>query len=144
LETLPYGRIMECCLGIAYSLAHDNITGMPAYAYVVLAAGWLIWMMPFLLIRRNTAPAAKLDRRARWGVLLELLAYSLLWQNKFWERSLPGWRVVLSVLLFALAALLSWTGARTLGRQWRIDAGLNPDHELVTSGPYHMVRHPIY
>jgi protein-S-isoprenylcysteine O-methyltransferase Ste14 len=33
---------------------------------------------------------------------------------------------------------------RALGRQWRIDAGLNPDHELVTSGPYRVVRHPIY
>jgi len=43
-----------------------------------------------------------------------------------------------------LAILLSWTATRSLGRQWRIDAGLNPDHELVTSGPYRFVRHPIY
>jgi protein-S-isoprenylcysteine O-methyltransferase Ste14 len=35
-------------------------------------------------------------------------------------------------------------GARSLGRQWRIDAGLNQDHELVTSGPYRVVRHSIY
>jgi protein-S-isoprenylcysteine O-methyltransferase Ste14 len=32
----------------------------------------------------------------------------------------------------------------TLGRQWRLDAGLNVDHELVRSGPYEIVRHPIY
>ena len=31
-----------------------------------------------------------------------------------------------------------------LGRQWRIDAGLNADHALITSGPYRIVRHPIY
>jgi isoprenylcysteine carboxyl methyltransferase (ICMT) family protein YpbQ len=47
-------------------------------------------------------------------------------------------------LFFLLATLLSWTGAHSLGRQWRIDAGLNPNHELVTSGPYRVVRHPIY
>jgi len=35
-------------------------------------------------------------------------------------------------------------GARALGRQWRLDAGLNADHELVTSGPYRLLRHPIY
>ena len=46
--------------------------------------------------------------------------------------------------LFALAGLLSWTSARTLGRQWRLDAGLNPDHKLVRSGAYRVVRHPIY
>jgi protein-S-isoprenylcysteine O-methyltransferase Ste14 len=124
--------------------AHDNIAGMPAYAYVILAAGWLSWVMPFLLLRRNTGPAAKLDRRARWGILLVAIAYSLLWQNRFWERPLPGWRVPLSILLFTLAAVLSWTGSSALGRQWRIDAGLNPDHELVTTGPYRVVRHPIY
>jgi protein-S-isoprenylcysteine O-methyltransferase Ste14 len=33
---------------------------------------------------------------------------------------------------------------RALGRQWRIDAGLSADHELITSGPYRFVRHPIY
>jgi protein-S-isoprenylcysteine O-methyltransferase Ste14 len=31
-----------------------------------------------------------------------------------------------------------------LGKQWRVDAGLNAEHELVTAGPYRMVRHPIY
>jgi len=85
-----------------------------------------------------------LDRRARWGILLVGIAYSILGQNKFWERSVPGWRITLSIIFFLLAGLLSWTGVRALGRQWRIDAGLSSDHELVMSGPYRLVRHPIY
>jgi len=52
--------------------------------------------------------------------------------------------MALSICFLALAGVLSWTGARALGRQWRIDAGLNRDHELVTTGPYRIVRHPIY
>jgi protein-S-isoprenylcysteine O-methyltransferase Ste14 len=71
---------------------------LPAYAYLVLAAGWLIWVAPFLMVRRGgPRPKGQVDRRAR-----------------------------------------------TLGRQWRIDAGLNADHELVMAGPYAWVRHPIY
>jgi len=31
-----------------------------------------------------------------------------------------------------------------LGRQFRVNAGLYEDHELVTTGPYAVVRHPIY
>jgi protein-S-isoprenylcysteine O-methyltransferase Ste14 len=31
-----------------------------------------------------------------------------------------------------------------LGRQFRVTAGLYEDHQLVTSGPYATVRHPIY
>ena len=46
--------------------------------------------------------------------------------------------------MIGLAALLTWTSTRTLGRQWRIDAGLNEDHRLVTTGAYRVIRHPIY
>ena len=117
---------------------------MPGYAYVVLAAGWAIWLTPFLLARRHHERAKVIDRRARWGVLLVAVSYSMLWQNSFWARPLPAWRFVLSICCLLSAIVLSWTGARSLGRQWRVDAGLNQDHELIVSGPYRVVRHPIY
>jgi protein-S-isoprenylcysteine O-methyltransferase Ste14 len=118
--------------------------GMPVYAYFVLAAGWLIWFLPFLLVKRNKQAPAKVDRRARWGVVLQGLAYPVLWQGKFWARPLEDWRMALAILFLLLAAMLSWTSVRALGRQWRIDAGLNPEHQLVRSGAYRVVRHPIY
>ena len=39
-------------------------------------------------------------------------------------------------------AVLVWA-ARVLGRYMSVE-GVTVDHELVTSGPYHYVRHPIY
>lgn len=117
---------------------------MPKYAYAIVMLGWLIWMTPFFRARQAEKPAKQVDRRARWGILLVAIAYTLIWQGHFWERSRQFWQVALSVVLFVLASLLSWSGARALGRQWRIDAGLSADHELVTSGPYRFVRHPIY
>lgn len=117
---------------------------MPAYAYAILAAGWIVWLLPFLLYRRNSSAPESLDRRARWGVLLQAVAYFLLWRSAFWVRPPFGWRVGAAILFFVAAGALSWTGVRALGRQWRIDAGLSPDHELVQSGPYRAVRHPIY
>jgi protein-S-isoprenylcysteine O-methyltransferase Ste14 len=117
---------------------------MPTYAYAILVAGWFLWLAPFLRAKQSEKPPKQVDRRARWGILLVAIAYSLLWQGHFWERSTQPWQVSLSVVLFVLASLLSWTGSRALGRQWRIDAGLSADHELVMSGPYRLVRHPIY
>lgn len=120
------------------------MNGMPGYAYAIAAAGWLIWVAPFFLNKRNTQAPVKLDRHARWGMVFQGVAYSLLWQNKFWERSPEAWQTGLSVLFFALAGVFSWSGTRALGRQWRFDAGLSADHELVRSGVYRVVRHPIY
>jgi protein-S-isoprenylcysteine O-methyltransferase Ste14 len=77
-------------------------------------------------------------------VALQAIGYSLLWQASFWTRSIALWRTGASVLLFATACLLSWTAAGTLGQQLRVDAALIADHRLVCSGPYRVVRHPIY
>jgi protein-S-isoprenylcysteine O-methyltransferase Ste14 len=117
---------------------------MPTYAYFVLGAGWLIWVLPFFLIARASTPPQTRDPRARWGIVLQGIAYSLLWQSAFWQRAVAGSQVFASSCLFAVASLLSWSGARALGKQWRVDAGLNPDHQLVMTGPYRLIRHPIY
>jgi protein-S-isoprenylcysteine O-methyltransferase Ste14 len=117
---------------------------MPGYAYVIVAAGWLIWTAPFVLARRREQRAQQVDRRARWGILLVALSYAILWQGPFWTRPVPSWRLALSILFLAVAPVFSWTATATLGKQWRLDAGLNADHELVTAGPYRIVRHPIY
>jgi protein-S-isoprenylcysteine O-methyltransferase Ste14 len=120
------------------------MAAMPAYPYAILVAGWLLWMTPFVVIKRSSNPAKQIDRRARWGVVIVAIGYALLWQGKFWQRQPHSWQIVLAIILFALGSLLSWTSTRALGRQWRIDAGLSADHELIMSGPYRLVRHPIY
>jgi protein-S-isoprenylcysteine O-methyltransferase Ste14 len=117
---------------------------MSIYAYLLLLLGWILWVLPFFLVNRQKQPAKRIDKRARWGILLVAIAYGLLWQGRFWERTPRPWQFALAVLFFLLAGLFSWTGTRALGRQWRVDAGLTADHQLVVSGPYRVVRHPIY
>jgi protein-S-isoprenylcysteine O-methyltransferase Ste14 len=117
---------------------------MAWWQFAILAIGWGIWVTPFVLAKRNEQRAQKIDRRARWGIVLVAVAYACVWQGPFWIRSVALWRVPLSIVFLSLAGLLSWTGTHALGRQWRIDAGLNADHQLVTWGPYRVVRHPIY
>jgi protein-S-isoprenylcysteine O-methyltransferase Ste14 len=112
--------------------------------YVILAAGTLLWFAPFLIKLPAGGSVLTVDKRARWGVVIEFLAYTLLWQGSFWQLPVETWRMAAAVLFFALACLLSWTGLRALGKQWRVDAALAQDHELVRSGPYRVVRHPIY
>ena len=119
---------------------------MPAFAYLLIAIGVIVWFYPFVPAHRGTSAASVVNSRSRWGLLLQFLAFSLLWlwQGHFWERPLPIWRTAVSVILFALAALLSWSSSRALAGQLRIDAALGADHKLVRSGPYALVRNPIY
>jgi hypothetical protein len=100
---------------------------MPAYAYLLIAIGVIVWFYPFVPAHRGTSAASVVNSRSRWGVLLQFLAFSLLWQGHFWERPLPIWRTAVSVILFALAALLSWSSSRALAGQLRIDAALGAD-----------------
>jgi protein-S-isoprenylcysteine O-methyltransferase Ste14 len=117
---------------------------MPRFAYGIVAAAWIVWMLPFALTRRKQARAQQVDRRARWGILLVAVSFAVLWQYQFWRTSLPAWRLTLAIVFFIVADVLAWTSTRVLGKQWRVDAGLNAEHELVTQGPYRLVRHPIY
>jgi len=117
---------------------------MQASLFGVLAAAWIIWAVPFFLIRRGQTGTPHIVRRARWGIVAQAIGFSILWQSAFWLRTPQLWRVVPGVIFLGLADVLSWTSARTLGRQWRFDAGLNEDHQLVQSGAYRYVRHPIY
>lgn len=109
----------------------------------ILMVGWVGWGLPFFLMKQDGGKPRQLDRRARWGMLLQGVAFALVWQPR-WRISPGIGRLVLASTLFVLALTLSWTATQTLGRQWRFDAGLNTDHVLVRSGAYRYVRHPIY
>ncbi len=43
-----------------------------------------------------------------------------------------------------LGALLRWRCYQTLGRHFTLELSVLKDHELITSGPYSIVRHPSY
>ena len=119
----------------------------PAFRLVFLAVAWVAWLLPFFLFRPKDRPkAAQVAPRARWGIVLQALGFWLTYAHTpaTWGTAFDSHRFVLAALLATLGIVLAWKAIRSLGRQWRVDAGLNPDHELVQTGPYKIVRHPIY
>jgi protein-S-isoprenylcysteine O-methyltransferase Ste14 len=108
---------------------------------------WLVWFYPFLFRAPHfqKRPSLTVSKPSLAGLFLECLAIVTAFAFRLPPDAPPGaTRVALSVIFGVLAALLSWTSVRNLGRQFRLRAGLYEDHELVRSGPYAVVRHPIY
>jgi protein-S-isoprenylcysteine O-methyltransferase Ste14 len=51
---------------------------------------------------------------------------------------------VLGCVLAAATVIWVFVSVRALGKQWTVAARLVAGHNLVTSGPYGLVRNPIY
>lgn len=118
---------------------------MPSIAFIVFLLLWIVWLTPFSIRRRGGGQrAAVVAPAARWGIILQGIGMGVAWIHRpFWTTpSAP--RVVIALALEAIACIISWTAVSALGKQWRFDAALGSEHDLIQSGPYAFLRHPIY
>ncbi len=127
-----------------------DIVGLTALILVVLA--WVGFGLKFLLRKKNPpVEEAKRASASKWGIALQSLSFALVWlvpRPLWWPfpASLAG-EVALgfvAVLLACASCLFSLLAVRTLGKQWTYAARVIKGHELVTQGPYALVRNPIY
>lgn len=117
--------------------------GLQRVAYIEIWVCWLAGLLVFVLHRRPAAGQAKVVRApaSRWGIVLVSIGFALVFLV---YSTKPVWSLVISMVLGPLSVALAWWAVRHLGKQWRFEAALNPDHELIQTGPYRFVRHPIY
>jgi protein-S-isoprenylcysteine O-methyltransferase Ste14 len=119
--------------------------------YAAFVASGLIFFY-FLLrafSRRTPEPGSKRDRRSQAGIVIQTFGIALvgfgpvkLTLGSLSAAGLAGTAGVL--LLMSGAIALFATSSRELGRNWSLVARTRSDHELVRTGPYALVRHPIY
>jgi protein-S-isoprenylcysteine O-methyltransferase Ste14 len=119
----------------------------------VIQISWLV----FLIVWLGASFSAKRDARKQTSssrlaqMALIVAAYFLLFDRHTAIGPL-GWRFVpgvplwwiLGASLVIAGILISFWARFFLGRNWSAIVTVKQDHELVRSGPYAVVRHPIY
>ena len=116
-------------------------------ALIELMVCWAVWCLAFVKPSRQAAGREKVVRApvSRWGIGLVFVSFALvgtyLGPGHFHKATAS---LIVSMILAPLSTALVWAAARELGKHWRYEAALSQDHELVQSGPYRWVRHPIY
>ena len=116
-------------------------------AAIILAAAWIVWLYPFLFRAPHGQKRASVTRvtPTRIGLLLETGAIGLACAIHYpVEDPLPWWRLAAAMPFILGACWLAFSAVKHLGKQFRVTAGLYEDHELVRTGAYAVVRHPIY
>ena len=112
--------------------------------------GWgLYWMLSAL---RNKATQRRESLPSRLAHLLPLALGGALiaWPQppgsalgwRLWPPSLAAYWMGVALVITGLAFAV-WARAH-LGRNWSGTVTIKEDHELIRSGPYAYVRHPIY
>jgi protein-S-isoprenylcysteine O-methyltransferase Ste14 len=110
---------------------------------------WVLWVLPAVFGKRTIRRQASGSRILQ--IVLLLVAYVLIVNGRLgWDwlnqRVVPagtasswgGYGLMLAGMLFAGWARIF------LGGNWSSNVTLKQDHTLVRSGPYRIVRHPIY
>jgi protein-S-isoprenylcysteine O-methyltransferase Ste14 len=107
------------------------------------AAFWLYWLVAALSMKRGRVQwSRELGIRAVIVVAVILLVRSGAFRNH--GLNTDPWRAALGLVLFALGLGFAIWARVHIGRNWGTPMTQKDDPELVTSGPYHLVRHPIY
>jgi protein-S-isoprenylcysteine O-methyltransferase Ste14 len=110
---------------------------------------WLYWLVSAFGSKRSTRPQLRGFMGIRLGtfVLVVVLFRFLNVQNySFQKRVATTNELVLAagLIIFLLGLLLAIWARLSLGKNWGMPMTLKQDPELVTSGPYRYIRHPIY
>jgi protein-S-isoprenylcysteine O-methyltransferase Ste14 len=124
-------------------------------SFVQLNAFWilsalLVTGILWVGLRNINKPSAKARRLGSTiGIALQALGCAAAGIG-FTKPVLPWWApyslasTILVILLGGSAILIFLWAAITMGKNWSLVARTRSDHQLIRSGPFSMVRHPIY
>ncbi|MGC2421990.1 MAG: isoprenylcysteine carboxylmethyltransferase family protein [Candidatus Acidiferrales bacterium] len=128
----------------------DAPTGI---AFFVVGACWVGFGAILVVGKRGASKTqTRQDAKSHLGFFLQGVAYAicLAFPRGEFVPFAPASKMAEEILSAAAAAMaiasvwFCYAAARALGKQWALVARVVEGHELITEGPYGIVRNPIY
>lgn len=112
---------------------------------IAIACAWIVFWVYWLVAAANSKESVGSGRRPGLTGVTALGVFLVIGVLR--DRGLTVHSLVLGaigILLFACGIALAVWARLHLGRNWGVPMSRRAEPELVTSGPYRFVRHPIY
>ena len=124
-------------------IIYDNLITLLWVAFLVY---WQIMAARAKTTARLEPAGSRVLRVVLFAVALVLYSWHTIpvaWLRiQLWPGSYALYNVGIAVTAAGIAFAV-WARVH-LGTNWSRSVTLKKDHELITTGPYHLVRHPIY
>jgi protein-S-isoprenylcysteine O-methyltransferase Ste14 len=114
---------------------------------LLILAGWLLFWIYWLVAAADTkSGSTRWGRFAgfRVGIFLVVLLLLRLRLFKGHAGVNNPWLWGIGLAVFVLGLALAVWARLYIGRNWGMPMSKKDEPELVTTGPYHTIRHPIY
>ena len=119
----------------------------------VIIASWILFALYWLIASfgvKRTAKRQDPAERLLYVVFMAAGFFLLYQENPNWgplnRRFVPDqlWIAWLGSALCAAGVLFAIWARRTIGKDWSAEVQIKEGHQLIRSGPYARIRHPIY
>jgi protein-S-isoprenylcysteine O-methyltransferase Ste14 len=111
---------------------------------------WVYWLVSARRVRSGTKRQEPFSSRLRWWILL-ILSFFLLFSGEGAFGPLSRRLLLDNMAVKLIGVIIMFLGlgfavwARVhLGQYWSGRVSIKVDHRLIQTGPYRLVRHPIY
>jgi protein-S-isoprenylcysteine O-methyltransferase Ste14 len=125
---------------------------MPEFTDNIITACWCIFVIVWLI------NAFRTKRTAERQSLESALAHRIPVAAGWWLMLVPKWHGLMSrqvipptaisqmfgTVICVLGLIFTLWARKTLAGNWSSNVTFKRDHELIRTGPYRIVRHPIY
>jgi protein-S-isoprenylcysteine O-methyltransferase Ste14 len=107
------------------------------------AAFWVYWLAAAFSMKRGR-PSWSREFRIRIPIVILIFLLARVGAFRGGHLASDPLREGIGLALFAMGLAFAIWARLHIGRNWGTPMSQKKDPELVTSGPYHLVRHPIY